>query len=416
MTDPPVASLDEIRAHFPALERLVPGPGVPAAYFDAPGGTQVPRAVVDVMADYLLHHNANRRWPFPTSAETDDTVEAARAALADLLGAWPSEIAFGANMTTLTYHLSRALGRRLGPGDEIVVTELDHQANIAPWRALVVERGVTLRMVPMIPETGTLSWDALEREVGPKTKIVAVGAASNALGTIVDVKKVSALARSVNALTFVDAVHYVPHEFTDVGEWQADFVACSAYKAFGPHIGILYGRDDLIRELELDSLRLPPAPDSVPDRIETGTLNFEGVCGAAAAVDFLASLTPGDDRRGCLRTVFGELSIRGEGLFERLWDGLSRIDGVTLFGPPPGEPRTPTLAFTVEGFTAREVAYHLSSEAGCFLSCGDFYASTVTEALGIAEEGLVRAGCACYTTPKEVDRLVEGVETVAGTR
>jgi selenocysteine lyase/cysteine desulfurase len=297
-----------------------------------------------------------------------------------------------------------------------VVTELEHQANIAPWRALVAERGVTLRMVPMIPETGTLSWDALEREVGPKTKIVAVGAASNALGTIVDVKKVSALARSVDALTFVDAVHYVPHEFMDVGEWQADFVACSAYKAFGPHIGTLYGRDDLIRELELDSLRLPPAPDSVPDRIETGTLNFEGVCGAAAAVDFLASLTPGDDRRERLRKVFGELSIRGKGLFERLWAGLSGIDGVTLFGPPPGEPRTPTLAFTVEGFTAREVAYHLSSEAGCFLSCGNFYASTVTEALGLAEEGLVRAGCVCYTTPKEVDRLVDGVEALVRTR
>ena len=234
MTDTPVASIDEIRGHFPALERLVPGPGVPVAYFDAPGGTQVPRTVVDAMSDYLHHHMSNRRWPFPTSAETDNSVETARAALADLLGAWPQEIAFGANMTTLTYHLSRALGRRLGPGDEIVVTELEHQANIAPWRALVAERGITLRMVPMIPETGTLNWDAMEREVGPKTRIVAVGAASNALGTIVDVKKVSDLARSVGALTFVDAVHYVPHEFTAVGQWQADFVACSAYKAFGP--------------------------------------------------------------------------------------------------------------------------------------------------------------------------------------
>ncbi|MFG1691820.1 aminotransferase class V-fold PLP-dependent enzyme, partial [Gemmatimonadota bacterium] len=306
MTDTLVASVDEIRTHFPALERLVPGPGVPVAYFDAPGGTQVPRAVVDAMSDYLHHHMSNRRWPFPTSAETDTAVEAARAALADLLGAWPQEIAFGANMTTLTYHLSRVLGRRLGPGDEIVVTELEHQANIAPWRALVAERGVTLRMVPMIPETGTLNWDAMEREVGSKTRIVAVGAANNALGTIVDVRRVSDMARSVDALTFVDAVHYVPHEFTAVGQWQADFVACSAYKTFGPHIGILFGRDDLIREMELDSLKLPPAPDTVPDRIESGTLNFEGLCGAAAAVDFLASLTTGDDRRECLRTVFEE--------------------------------------------------------------------------------------------------------------
>ncbi len=230
----------EIRRHFPALARI--HNGHPVAYFDGPGGTQVPRMVVEAMSDYLLHHNANTHWAYPTSQETDAIIDAARATLADFLHAAPNEIAFGANMTTLTFHLARALGRGYGPGDEIVVTELDHHANVAPWRALEEERGCIIRVARMIPETGQLDWDHFAQQLNARTKLVAIGAASNALGTINDVRRAAEMAHSLGAQIFVDAVHYAPHELVDVQELDCDFLSCSAYKFYGPHIGILYGR------------------------------------------------------------------------------------------------------------------------------------------------------------------------------
>ncbi|MEO5718744.1 MAG: aminotransferase class V-fold PLP-dependent enzyme, partial [Chthoniobacterales bacterium] len=230
-----LAPLTEIRNHFPALRRLYRDQSV--AYFDGPGGTQVPTAVVEAMSDYLLHHNANTHWAFPTSVETDEMISRARAALADFLNASPNEIAFGANMTTLTFHLGRALGRGYERGDEIVLTELDHHANIAPWRALEKERGLTIRVTKMIPETGQLDWADFERQLNSRTKLVAIGAASNALGTITDVRRAAGLARAAGAQVFVDAVHYAPHQLVDVRELDCDFLACSAYKFYGPHIG-----------------------------------------------------------------------------------------------------------------------------------------------------------------------------------
>jgi cysteine desulfurase family protein (TIGR01976 family) len=399
-----MTSAGEIRRCFPALTRI--HNGYPVAYFDGPGGTQVPRAVVEKMNDYLYHHNANTHWAYPTSEETDEIIDGARSALAEFLNASPAEIVFGANMTTLTFHLARALGRGFEPNDEILVTELDHHANIAPWRTLEGERGVKVRTVKMIPETGELDWDDFYRQLTERTKLVAIGAASNALGTINDVKRAREMAHASGAKIFVDAVHYAPHGLIDVRDWNCDFLVCSAYKFYGPHIGILYGRHDLLGSLDFP--KLIPAPDTAPENAETGTQNHEGIAGAAAAVDFLASLAPGPTRRERLRAALEQLHQRGSALITQLWDGLSEIAAVRLYGPPPGTARTPTISFTMDGVPSMEVAEKLA-ERGVFLSHGDFYAMTVVERLGQARHGLVRAGCACYTTSEEVDRLLAGM-------
>ena len=412
------ASVEEIRSHFPALRRS--HEGHPVAYFDGPGGTQVPRAVVEAMSDYLYHHNANTHWAYPTSAETDALLERSRESLADFLNASPGEVAFGANATTLAFHVSRTLGRTFEAGDEIVVTELDHHANVAPWQALARERGVVVRVVRMKKETGELDWDDFESKVNGRTKLLAVGAASNALGTVTDLARAGKLAESVCAYMFVDAVHYAPHRLADVRALRCDFLICSAYKFYGPHVGALYCRRELLESLPFP--KLLPAPDYAPEVAETGTQNHEGIVGAAAAVDFLASLSrgaptaplKGSARRERLRAAFETLHARGVELTKVLWEGLSEVEGVKLYGPRPAAQRTPTVAFTIEGVTSTEVARRLASR-GLFVSHGDFYAATVIDQLGLRPEGLVRAGCACYTTRAEVERLVVGVREIAGT-
>jgi cysteine desulfurase family protein (TIGR01976 family) len=336
--------VNDIRSLFPALQRL--HNGLPVAYFDGPGGTQVPQIVVEAMTNYLCHHNANTHWNYPTSEETDAIIAGARETMAEFVGGDPTEIVYGANATTLAFHLSRALGREFSDGDEIVVTELDHHANVGPWQALAHERGCQLRVVRMDPTTGTLDWDDFERYVNNRTKLVAVGAASNALGTINDVTRVTELAHSVGAYAFVDAVHFVPHHLSDVRSIGCDFLICSAYKFYGPHIGVLWCRRELLESLPF--AKLQPAPDNAPDRAETGTQSHESIAGAAAAVDFPSSQA------------------------------------------------------------ARRLA-----ERGVFVSHGDFYAATVIERLGLGVEGLVRAGCACYTSAEEIDRLVKGVRDIA---
>ncbi|HQQ76998.1 MAG TPA: cysteine desulfurase-like protein [Thermoanaerobaculia bacterium] len=404
-TSADVASVVSIRPHFPALERREGG--APVAFFDGPGGTQVPRAVADAMTDYLLRHNANTHWVYPTSVETDAMITASRAALADFLGGDPSEIVFGANMTTLTFHLSRALARGWQPGDEVVVTELDHHANVDPWRALERDFGVVVKAAPLVPGEARLDLGALGRLLTKKTRLVAVGAASNAVGTINDVARVAALARANGSLAFVDAVHYAPHALVDVKALGADFLACSPYKFYGPHAGVLWGKRALLEALDAPKLR--PAPENAPDRLETGTQNHEGIAGCGAAVDFLASLAGGGgDRRSRLARTFAALHARGEELLSRMWNGLSQVPGVTLYGPPPGAPRTPTVGFTVEGWDSAAVARALVPH-GVYVSNGDFYATTLVEKLGHGADGLVRAGAACYTTPDEVDRLVSAV-------
>ncbi|HXB26826.1 MAG TPA: cysteine desulfurase-like protein [Gemmatimonadaceae bacterium] len=394
-----------IREQFPALARC--HNGRPVAYFDGPGGTQVPLAVGQAMTDYLYHHNANTEWAYPSSEETDAMIHAAREAVADLLNASPSEVVFGANMTTLTFHVARSLGRGWKAGDEVIVTDLDHQGNVAPWRAIERERGITIRVVPFDPATGELDLAELGRLLSPRTRLVAIGAASNALGTVNDVAAIARLARSAGALVFVDAVHYAPHAVIDVKAWDCDFLACSAYKFYGPHVGVLYGRRALLQDLDVP--RLEPASNEAPERLETGTLNHEGIVGTRAAIDFLASLAEtGATRRERLVDAMTRLDREGQTLVARLWNGLAHLPCVRLFGPPPGRPRTATLSFAYRHMLPRTVAERLA-ESAIFASSGDFYASTVIARVGHAPEGLVRAGCACYTTAEEVDRFIAAV-------
>jgi cysteine desulfurase family protein (TIGR01976 family) len=403
-----LASLDEIREQFPALARL--HNGKPVAYFDGPGGTQVPRRIVETMTEYLYHHNANTHWNYPTSQETDGAIARAREALADFVNGSPREISFGNNMTTIAFHVARALGRGWGTGDEVVVTDLDHHANVAPWRALTKERGVVVRSVPFNAATGELEWSQLERAITPRTRLVAIGAASNALGTISNVREAARIAHANQALCFVDAVHFAAHAVIDVKALECDFLACSSYKFYGPHAGVLYARAEVLSKMDVP--KLEPAPDEIPERVETGTQNHEGIVGSGEAVEFLASLATGSTRRERLVNAMTGLHERGEDLLARLWTGLAGIRGVHCFGPPPGRPRTPTVSFALDGKSPAEVATALGRE-GIFVSNGGFYASTVMQRLDKEQGGLVRAGCACYTTEEEVDRLLAGIERIS---
>ncbi|HEV2148695.1 MAG TPA: cysteine desulfurase-like protein [Longimicrobiaceae bacterium] len=401
-----------VRSHFPVFERRWDSRTL--AFFDGPGGSQVPQPVADAVAETLLFRSANVHGAFPTSRDADAVIAAARDAAVDFLGAGsPAEVAFGANMTTLTFAFARSLGRAWEPGDEVVVTDLDHQANVAPWRRTAEDRGATVRSVPFDPATMQLDLDALEAMLGPRTRLVAVGAASNAVGTVTDVARVAEMARRVGALVYVDAVHYAPHRLVDVRALGCDFLACSAYKFFGPHVGLLWGKPEHMEALV--PYKVPPCADTLPERWETGTMNHEGMAGVAAAVDWIASLAPepAATRREALRAAMERIGEHEDALFDRLLDGLEAIPGVRVFGPPRGEPRTPTAGFTVRGVHADEVARRLGDEGVCVWS-GNFYATGVTEGLGIVQQGgLVRAGVAPYCTDEDVRRLVEGVGRIA---
>lgn len=396
------------RGQFPALERV--HNGFPVAYFDGPGGTQVPRSVADAMTQYLLHHNANTHWVYPTSEETDALIAASRQTIATFLNAEPDEIAFGANMTTLTFHLARALARKWKAGDEVIITELDHHGNVAPWRAIEKERGIVIRTVRMSPTTGQLDIQELLNTISPRTKLIALGIASNALGTITD--PVYTRDRNRSYEVFIDAVHYAPHRLIDVKQFDCDYLACSAYKFYGPHIGVLYGKKAKLEAADFP--KLDPAPNESPERVETGTQNHEGIVGAAAAVEFIASLADGGrSLRERLENSYQYHYWHGKFLLERLWTGLQGIDGLTIYGPPADDmQRTPTLSFTLKGHSTNDIARALAKK-GVFVSNGDFYAMTVIERIGQAADGVVRVGCSCYTTEEEVDRVIEGVREIA---
>ena len=315
----------------------------------------------------------------------------------------------------MIYHLSRALGRTLGPGDEIVITELEHHANVAPWQALVVERGVTLNVAQMDPESGQLDWRDFERLVTRKTKVVSFGAGCNALGTVNNYRGAVELAHSVGALALIDAVHYAPYFLCDVRDTDCDFLTGSAYKFYGPHASVFYGKKQLLESIDFPKLQ--PAPDTAPERVEMGTQNHEGIAGAAAAVDFYAALAgyrpaAGGSRRAFLEQAFAGLRAHSAPHVTRLWQELSRINGVRMYGPPPDAERTPTVSFTIRNVASTDVARRMA-ERGLFVSHGDFYAQTVIERLGLAPEGLVRVGCACYTSDEEIDRLIEAAREIA---
>ena len=332
--------MKSVRPQFPALRRV--HDGHPVAYFDGPGGTQVPQVVVDAIGDYLLHHNANTHWVYPTSQETDALLVDARRVYAAFFNApGPEYVSFGQNMTTITFHVARALARGWKAGDEIVVTELDHHGNVDPWRHAADDAGITVRVVPLARDGVSLDMDALGAVLTPATRLLAIGAASNAIGTISDVTAATRLAHAAGALVYVDAVHYAPHELVDVQAIGCDMLACSSYKFYGPHQGILCARPDLIASLRLPKLR--PAPAAPPDSLETGTQSHQGIVGAAAAVRFIASIAgpfgaETDALRAGLVASYAALHADAQALTTQLWDGLGAIAGVTRYGRPPGQP------------------------------------------------------------------------------
>ncbi|HHY95649.1 MAG TPA: cysteine desulfurase-like protein [Firmicutes bacterium] len=398
------------RHRFPALRLRVNEH--PVAFFDGPGGTQVPDTVLTAVTRYLVEQNANTHGEFLTSRATDVVIKEARRAVADFLGADPDEIAFGANMTTLNFALSRALGRDLVVGDEVIVTDLDHEANIGPWRALE-EKGVVVRSVPFIAPECRLDMECLQDLIGPHTRIVSVGYASNAVGTINDVAAVVKLAHEVGATAVIDAVHYAPHGPIDCHALDTDFLLCSAYKFFGPHVGILYGKRQAFQRLTTYKVR--PQLDDAPEKIETGTLDHEGIAGTTAAVDFVAWLgreakgEPTLGRRQALLAGMAAIEEYEGELACRLLEGVSALPGVTVYGPPARARRTPTVSFTVDGLHPDDIARFLG-ERGIFVWAGDFYATTLVEKLGLAGRGgLVRVGIAPYNTVEEVDRLLNAL-------
>ncbi|MBD1821792.1 cysteine desulfurase-like protein [Cyanobacteria bacterium FACHB-DQ100] len=411
-----VFDLDWIRAQFPALHQEING--YPVAFLDGPGGTQVPQGVIDAIANYLTTSNSNLHGAFATSARTDALVEQARLAVADFLGCDSDEVVFGANMTTLTFAMSRSIGRELQPGDEIVVTNLDHDANVAPWLALR-ERGVIVRTVDIYENNCTLDMLDLEHQITERTKLVAISYASNAVGTINDVKRAVQLAHAVGAWVFVDAVHYAPHRLIDVRSLECDFLVCSAYKFFGPHVGILYGKREHLARLQPYKPR--PASEEVPFRWETGTQNFEGLAGVVATIEYLAELGRHvspivTNRRSALVAAMLTIQNYERSLSEYLIPHLLKIPGVALYGITERSQltwRTPTFGIRIAGYSPFEIA-RILGDRGIFIWNGNFYALNLTQRLGIEESGgLLRIGCTHYNTIAEVQRLLHTLHEVA---
>jgi cysteine desulfurase family protein (TIGR01976 family) len=399
------------RRQFPGLARQVAGR--PAVFLDGPGGSQVPRRAIDAVADCLAHHNANDGGFFATSREVGDLMASCRQAVADLLACDDTdEIAFGPNMTNLTFALGRSLARTWKPGDEVVVTRLDHDANVTPWVLAARDAGAVVRFLDVDPSDCTLRLDRLEGLLNDRTRLVAVGVASNAVGTINPVADVAAAAHRVGALVFLDAVHAVPHLPADVRRWGGDFLACSAYKFFGPHLGVLWGRRELLEQLPAYKVR--PAPDTVPGRWMTGTPSFEAVAGTRAAVDYLADLgrqaaaAPPAGRRQALAAAFAAIRRHEADLAGRLLSGLGRLPGWRVWGVTASErlgQRVPTFGLTHARHAPGQLARALA-ERGVFAWSGDFYATGLIEALDLAPQGMLRIGLLHYNTHEEVERLL----------
>jgi len=392
-----------IRSQFPALSRTVDGRS--AAYLDGPGGTQTPESVITAMAGFMRAGGSNHGGPFASSRETDATTESARSAIADLFGASAGEIAFGQNMTSLTLSVSRALGATWKPGDNIVVTRLDHDGNVWPWVIAARDADAEVRWIDFDPDDGCrLTVEGLVDVLDNRTRLVAMTHASNAVGTITDPRPIIDAAHAFGALTYVDAVHYSPHGLVDVAALGTDFLAASAYKFFGPHTGCLYGRREILESVEAYKLRA--APNTPPDKWETGTQSFEGLAGVAAAVDYLASLGAGDTRRNQLRSAMEHVGVYERSLSERFLSGIANMPDITLYGRGVPDGRTPTFAISVDG-THPDTVAEILGDQGIFVWSGDYYAVEVMRRLGVADQGgLVRIGFAHYNTAEEVDRVL----------
>jgi cysteine desulfurase family protein (TIGR01976 family) len=410
--------LSWIRCQFPSFAETVNGH--PAAYFDGPGGTQVPQRVIDAISDYLKHANANTCGAYLTSRRTNQIIADARSAMADFFGCDANEVVFGFNMTSLTFAMSRAIGRELKAGDEIVLTLLDHDANFSPWQALE-QRGVVIRRVAFRESDCTLDMQDLAGQINARTKVVAVGYASNAVGTINDVKEVVRLAHAVGALAYIDAVHYAPHGPIDVRDLDCDFLVCSSYKFFGPHMGVLYGKRQHLKKLQPYKVRANT--NDIPNCWEWGTLNHECIAGITACVEYIASIGrrlngAAASRREAILAAYGEIVKYERALCERLMQGLAGMPTVKIYGitdPARFDHRCPTIALRVQGHTPLELATKLG-DRGFFTWDGNYYALNLTEQLDVEKDGgFLRIGLFHYNTVEEVDRLLGALrEIVAG--
>jgi cysteine desulfurase family protein (TIGR01976 family) len=406
--------VDQLRRQFPALSRRVGDR--PAVFFDGPGGTQTPQRVIEAVSHYLAHTNANHGGLFATAQESDQLLAVARRGLADFLGADdPDCIVFGQNMTSLTFALSRALARTWSAGDEIIVTRLDHDANVSPWVLAARDAGASVRYVPIHVEDCTLNLEALRDALTSRTRLIAVGCASNATGTINPVRDIADWAHRAGALVFLDAVHYAPHALIDVQALGCDFLACSTYKFFGPHLGVLWGRRHLLESLEAYKVR--PAANTLPDKWMTGTQSHEAIAGALASVEYLADLgrtlggNDGLDRRAALREAYREIGEYERGLVARLLAGLAQLSAIKVWGITDVErrhERVATVSFTHERFSPAQMAEQLAG-AGFFTWHGNYYALQLTEALGLEPDGMLRVGMVHYNTLTEVERLLESL-------
>jgi cysteine desulfurase family protein (TIGR01976 family) len=420
MTEQPVSifralDLVNIRAQFPALAQTINGH--PAVFFDGPGGTQVPQRVMDAISDYLRRDNANSGGNYPTSRRTDAIVAAAREAMADFFHCDADEVVFGMNMTALTFAFSRAIGRELKPGDEIVVTRLDHDANVSPWLAMAEDRDVTVRWAEIHDKDCTLDIADLASKINSKTKLVAVGYASNAVGTINPVREIVQLAHAAGALAYVDAVHYAPHGLIDVTALDCDFLVCSTYKFFGPHMGVLFGKREHLKRFRPYKVR--PLTDAIPFRWEFGTLNHECIAGITACVDYIAELGqgPATTRRAAVEAAYELIQQHERALLERTVAGLVKIPGLKIYGITDRarfDERCGTLAVRIENHTPLELATKLG-ERGIFTWDGNYYAVNLTEHLNVEKYGgFLRIGLVHYNTAEEVDRLLVALREIVG--
>ncbi|MGO1059769.1 cysteine desulfurase-like protein [Planococcus sp. FY231025] len=398
--------IEAVREQFPALRRTYHGKNV--AYFDGPGGSQVVKSAIQAIAGYMERGGANLHGSFPSSWETEEIIADAKGAVADFLNVGVNEVAFGANMTTLTIAIANALGKQFEEGDEIVVTEMDHRANVDPWLLMAKDRGLNVRWIKVDTNSLVLDLSDLHEVINENTKLVAVGLASNAVGTIVDIEPIVKRAKEVGAIFAADAVHAAPHVPLDREKQDIDILLCSAYKFFGPHIGIAAIRENIFKGLE--PYKLVPAPSYYPDKLETGTQNHEGIAGIKPAIEFFASFGEGKTRRERILSGLEAIEAYENRLAKRLRDGLRALDGVTLFEAGTDVPKTPTIAFQLEGQDPAEVCKIMAEQHSIFIAAGHFYASTLADRLDINKTGgWIRAGLAPYNTEEEVDRLIAAV-------
>ncbi|PLT30445.1 cysteine desulfurase-like protein [Peribacillus deserti] len=402
-----VFPIEAIRNQFPALKRTYNEKSV--IYMDGPGGSQVVKAAIEAITSYMENGGANLHGAFPTSQETENIIAEAKNIIADFLNVKEAEIAFGANMTTLAFAVSWSLGRKWGKGDEIVVTEMDHRANVDPWISMAEDKGMTVRWIKADPDTLTLDLENLNEVINENTKLAAIGFASNAVGTINDIAGISKRAKQTGTLLAVDAVHAAPHVPIDRDALGADILFCSAYKFFGPHIGIAAIKEEIFADLE--PYKLKPAPAYYPDKLETGTQNHEGIAGIKPAIEFFENQGTGTTRRE--RIISGIKCIEGHEnrLASIIREELSKLDKVSLYQPGADVPKTPTIAFKIEGYHPEEVCRILSEKYAIFIASGDFYASTLGNKTGVNDTGgWIRAGLAPYNSEEEVMYFIDAIK------